>query len=251
MRISNEKFQCYNDDGKCASYTKESECTDLFKKPLPWKVLIDVKDKTIKSYARTFYFNRWLCPSETGLEVAIKYQKQKDRFTMSCLTNSDVDCLHGFNAEAACNRVRECQDSEKEFKTFNCASEAFKKSFGNDGFSKTPASNWCKKSLAWIRFNMELKMSENKKQALVQLGDGLSGCIPNHLKKNKECLAEDEDQKMLSKMMQIYALETKRFNNLLECDALVDEFDDDPDHWCNFSLYLPNAAGSFFIGSLD
>ena len=251
IRISDQKFQCYNDDGKCATYSKESDCTDLFKKPLAWKVLLDIKDKTIKNYARTFYFDRFLCPSETGLDIAVQYKKTKDRFEMICITQRDDDCLHGLNAESACQRLRECNDAEAEFKTFKCASEAYKKSFGNDGFSKTPVSNWCKTSLAWIKFNMEMKMTENKKAGIVQLGNGLSACIPNHLKKNKVCLEEDDEQKMLSKMMSIYAKETSRFNFLLECESLVDEFDDEPDHWCNFSQILPNASGSFFIGSLD
>lgn len=248
LRYSNNAFQCIKNNNICKNLLKESECLKLINTEIAETDLKSI-DSNLVSLIKNYYFNRWICPSESGLNFTLKFNTEfGDNYSIQCLGRDGNDCFFDKNAEIACARVNSCPDGMKEFKELECASENFKKVWNNDGFAiHTPT--WCKAANAYLKFDQKVNVVsiKDKKIGLVMLADGMTGCIPDPTVKVQKCL-EENDQNILDKSIKLYNSDRKNFDNLIECkgkfllDAKLDS-----NHWCAKSIELPNSNGKMKI----
>ena len=222
--------------------------------------VVKIAEESLYKSIEEFFFDRWICPSESGLNVAIKYSSKKNEkrkdlesYSISCLGREGNDCFYGNNAESVCQKVVDCPDSIKEFEKLTCGTKEYKNIWFHDGFS-TPITTWCKSANAWLRFDGTFKMTDNKtkKIGLVMLGDGTTACIPDIKKDFAQCMIENSTLD-LQKEIEYYNNEIssiEKYSTLLKCkeEALLEAVKDE-NHWCFKPLILPESNGEFKLKS--
>lgn len=245
-RLSNSEMQCITDDKKaCLLFDDTSKCNSAVSKSSDSNKIMRL-EKTYNDAVTQFYFNRWICPDESGLPIAIQFSKKsaESSYTVSCLGKSGKDCYYNDNASYVCKRVNECSKAINNFIPLTCGTDAFKSTWFTDGFN-TPLPTWCKKANAWLRFDASFSVSTDKKAFLLN-DSGLTNCIPDP-QSNKDCLVDNADG-ILQKSISYIAGDATKFNSLLVCDErLFPVAIASANHWCKQSLLLPDANGKIAI----
>lgn len=242
-RISNKAIQCLSKDGKtCNKYEKKDSCAqDLSSSSSPEKII--TLETTLVDQVAKFYFNRWICPVESGLKTAVNFELDTSGYKISCL-GKNGDCYYGDNADIVCRRVNECKEALKTFSTITCGTDEFIKNWDHNGFN-TPVNTWCKNASAWLRFDSSVAIAEDKKGYLIT-NEGVNACIPNP-DNNKECLSEN-DQSILSKTIALYNKDSAKFQNIILCDEKLYAIARvTTNHWCSKSILLPGDKGVFSL----
>ena len=195
------------------------------------------------------YFNRWICPFETGLNIAVRYERNGGKYTVSCLSRKGNDCFYDELANEACKKVNSCEESKDEFKKIQCGTSDMKSKWDNNGFD-TPLDTWCKRANAWLRFDSNIVVSADKSRGLILLPNGMTSCVPD-TDDATICLAEGEKY-ALSKAVTKYDDDVTLFKTLLKCDIKAfPEATGVNTHWCSQSMILPDEKGEFDIGLSD
>ena len=136
-----------------------------------------------KTAAKAF-FNNWICPSTTGLNVAIKLNSYSGN--VSCLSKTGDACYTDEQAEKACKKANACTDTELKRKIFNeleCGSAKFFDKYGNIGYN-AKFNNWCRKAMtAYI----------DKENFYYPEATGTSVILRFTEKSNPSCLSADAD----------------------------------------------------------
>jgi len=126
----NPELQCLTSDNKtCTLYNDKESCfNDINKDKLSKIKAVELNDKTTRIFSHSFYFNRWICPSESGLQVAIQFEKEDNSksYKIKCLGKTDIDCLYDFNAEFACRQINQCKQSSDNYSSLVCGSQKYK-----------------------------------------------------------------------------------------------------------------------------
>ena len=245
VRIINNGFQCNKSKGTgCDTYNSRKNCLGSIQGNLNVKKF-DKLDVELNSYALNYFFNRWICPEESGLDIAVFYQlsDSKKDYSVSCLGRKGEDCFYDENAKEACKRITNCPEAKSEFVPVECASAVYKSTWDHDGYN-TPLNTVCKRANGWLRFDSNITITDDKKRAIMLMENGSNACIsdPN---KATECLAEN-DNKILQKTIEYYDANPSNYNNLLVCSVKdVPESTTDKNHWCAKPLISPNDKGRF------
>jgi len=251
VRVSNAAFQCLNTAGDfCDGYTNNTACLAQLSGKIDPSIIRAV-NTPLNTPAHNLFFNRWICPSESGLASAVKFVKDPSdtKYTVSCIGRSGDDCFYGDNAEQVCRRLNDCPDSSKDFVPLTCGTSAFKSKWFHDGFN-TPQNNWCKEANAWLRFDGTISVDSTKKIGLLLNNNGANACVPDPSKPNA-CLVETSSNILATAMSALKADNTK-LSNILYCteknyaDARADSA-----NWCAKSIFLPDGVGKFDIGGLN
>jgi hypothetical protein len=249
-------FQCISGNGKtCTGLKKQSTCIAmLLAEGESSKIKIEDKniitaelELQITMYA--FFFNRWICPKESGLRVSIMYKSNDNggTYSVNCLSRNGDDCIYEENGgQEACEYVNTCSNAERrEFNSLQCGSGRQKDLWGNNGFDTT-LETWCKSAAAWIRFDgsVEFTLAKEQKMGLVLMPDGQSACIPA-MSKSDICMTEKDDKKW-EKMILLFKTNVKYYDRLLECTGIMlRRAIGNPYHFCNKPLMTPNKEGNF------
>lgn len=248
MRINDGGFQCVQSlvPGVCDSYASDKLCLGAVQGSVEYST-IQKADIRLNMAGMEHYFDRWICPSESGLRVTVKFEKLKDgkNYSVNCLTRKGKDCFYDENAEDACKRFNSCPEAAREFAVLKCGNTDFKNKWFHDGF-RTPLSTWCKNANSWIRFDASVNIQSDNKRAIMVLPNGMTGCIPDPTQP-EICLAEN-DSGILLKTVAYYKANPSNLNSLIVCN--VRDFPDsnsNANHWCANSLILPDADGNFQI----
>jgi len=146
-----------------------------------------------------YFFERYHCPNETGLKVAVIMDKKTGE--IKCLSKNLTDCYQGKDLQELCEFVNKCKENKRlraeltNSKTVTIADPMIKKpktgnigcesnlrdKLGHVGY-QAPGRHWCKEALAYFRYNGEwLVNSQTKMKTIVRLGE----------KGDIECLSQD------------------------------------------------------------
>lgn len=188
VRFSNAGFECINDNkGGCAGSFELNGCIGITEA----KTCIRKLPKRYLKFAFNFYFNneKWLCPSETGLDVAVRYYiDANSNIKISCLGRNGNDCFYNQNAQTVCEKVNSCKEAASESKELVCGSSKFINLYGHDGFN-SPLNHFCKRAYAWLIYDGSTIDIPNA-GAYYLNEDGVFGCVPNS-EDPKVCLSKD------------------------------------------------------------
>jgi hypothetical protein len=246
VRIINNGFQCKKTLGiSCDTYSTRKNCLGSIQGNLDTKKF-DKLDSDLNMFAISYFFNRWICPNESGLDVAVLFQlsENKKDYSISCLGRKGEDCFYDENAKEACKRITNCPEAKSEFIAVECGSPAYKSIWDHDGYN-TPLNTFCKRANGWLRFDSKISITEDKKRAVMMSGNGANSCIvdPN---KPTECLSDDN--KLLQKALDYYEANPSNYNNLLVCSiSNIPESVTDKNHWCVKPLISPDNKGKFAL----
>ena len=67
---------------------------------------------------KKFFYDRWHCPSETGLKVAIRLNEQT--FRVECLSMNGRRCVTGIRAARLCQKANSCDKFARKVKPRTC-----------------------------------------------------------------------------------------------------------------------------------
>jgi hypothetical protein len=252
MRISNKDYKCLKANSSvgtvCEGYLNEEICAAKIEDPINVAQIITATSDLIPS-ARAYYFDRWICPFETGLNVAVRYDRNGSKYTVSCLSRKGKDCFYDELANEACKKVNSCVESKDEFMKLQCGTAEMKSNWDNNGFD-TPLDTWCKRANAWLRFDSSIILTTDKSKGLILLPNGITACVPDS-DNASTCLQEGE-KFALTKLITKYDDDVTLFKSLLKCDVKAfPESTTDSNHWCAQSMILPSDKGEFDIGLSD
>lgn len=233
-----------DNESLCDFYGTRKSCIGAINGNIKDSSIFNLEDSLNKT-AVEYYFNRWICPNESGLNVAVKYNLNKDykTYNVNCLSRNGEDCFYEDNAKEACKRIINCPTSDKEFAELKTGDTIYSAKWGNDGFN-TPMNTWGKAANAWLIFDGTVNVLKDKSKAIVLNGNGANSCIPDSVNVGK-CLAEN-DIGILKKTINYYEEFPSNYNNLLSCGIKTfPESIGDSNHWCSRSLVSPNDKGEF------
>lgn len=249
IRYSEGEFQCIADlkNNLCKYYKKDEDCKKEINEKGIKPAEIKRTDKSLTNMVFGHFFNRWICPKESGLKAAFRYNTENmgKTYNIECLGRNGDDCFQDKNADIACDRVNSCPEGEREFQSLGCASPKFKQVWFHDGFNvHTP--NWCKEVNAYIRYDGSIqKIGGTKKIALVYRENGMSSCIQDPQVVLPKCL-EENALNILEKTIKFFEKDLKQYKNLVDCKGeLLLEASANENHWCSKSLILPDNNGKF------
>lgn len=276
---SNLEYQCIKSEGKnlfgkdvsCKAYRNISSCSDSIEKnsitiediaSLSTDALSIINLNIIKQSDR-FYFDNWICPQESGLDVAVKYSKSSDyEITISCLSNkSEEDCFYGEMANQHCLRINTCKEAETKdsYGKVVCGTDKFTKAWGYNGFN-TSLNTWCKNSYAWLKFDSRIEIKN--KRGIIMLPNGNNACIPSKEVESKEkkeiqeansivlekCLLDSETTN-ISKIISDYNTDSSLYQEVVKCNSTnFPDVKTNNDHWCNKFGIAVTSNGEINIG---
>lgn len=192
IRFNGSNFECLgggNSGCGCKGSFDKNTCLELTQNIN--NTCIKTLPERYYSLAYDFFFgeNKWICPSVSGLQVAIKVEKPKDNeIKISCLGKTGNDCYYDENAEMVCQQVNRCTLAAKEFKPLTCGTNQFKEVWTHDGYD-TPLPTFCKKAYAWLTYNDQIFLNDQK--AMIMNEEGNHACLPNPLKPS-ECILKSD-----------------------------------------------------------
>jgi hypothetical protein len=178
------QIECFSIDGKeCVKSLKNDiKCREFVtgNKSLLKPIVCSENDIEKKGHlcrkAKKFFFNRWHCPDETGLNLAVKFSKN---FGIKCLSKDGEECLLGQEAMKQCHWANNC--GKKQMKILFSPKKCNEKDFKN--------GNWCARSFAYFRHTGDfLCHSVTGLEMAVKLSK--SGKVQCLSKDGKECLRQ-------------------------------------------------------------
>eukprot|EP00340_Litonotus_pictus_P002972 CAMPEP_0170515418 /NCGR_PEP_ID=MMETSP0209-20121228/1857_1 /TAXON_ID=665100 ORGANISM="Litonotus pictus, Strain P1" /NCGR_SAMPLE_ID=MMETSP0209 /ASSEMBLY_ACC=CAM_ASM_000301 /LENGTH=335 /DNA_ID=CAMNT_0010799901 /DNA_START=116 /DNA_END=1120 /DNA_ORIENTATION=- len=231
MKITKKGFGCIS-DGKdaCKKHKSKVDCLASISNNSGNVNTVTTIDEAQTEAAKSFFFNRWICPSESGLRVPVMVSMKDNVFTINCLKSKNgEDCVYDHNAEVHCNKIAACEnDLSKDYSSLTCGTEEIKGKFSHDGYNtKTPF--WCKTAYAWLKFDGEVTISKDKNRATVLLPNGYKGCISKE--NGIVCLSEEEK---LNKQISSISSDKTKYPKFIECSAsnMMLLVGSDSSHWC-------------------
>ena len=228
--IRSDGVKCLKDQAsaKCRSFESEKDArNELLVQKTP-DLLINI-EKEMARNAINNLFNRLICPSESGLNFAVKFIRKEnaDKYEISCLSRNQTDCLEGVNAENACILIDKCSTQATGFNYVTCGNKDYIDKWDNNGFN-TKLNTFCRQSLGWLTYN-GVYQKDGEDRGIVMLPDGNLACIPNN-KDPSICLKENST-KFLSSMITYY--QTKNiYENLVFCSSRKLFNETNENHWC-------------------
>lgn len=181
IRYSNSGFECLASNGAdCFSTFDVDKCYSAIEEKIG--CCIQKSPDSYLPYLYEYFFNKskYICPSESGLNIAIRYEitqiSNQFSYTISCLGRFGSDCFFDDNAESTCQRVNSCDEAKKEFKSLTCGSNSYKALWFHDGYN-VPVGTWCKQANAWL--NYDGKLTEIKDTAFIMNPSGNFECLTN------------------------------------------------------------------------
>jgi hypothetical protein len=188
------QIECFSIDGKeCAgSLNNDIKCREFVtrNKASLKPIVCSKKDLKTKGHfchkAKNFFFKRWHCPDETGLNMAVKFSK---KFGVKCLSKDGRNCLTGHKAMKQCHWANICGKKKLNiyFTPKKCKSKDFK------------AGDWCAKGFAYFRHTgdflchsvtgLEMAVKLSKKGKVQCLSKDGKECLRD-IKSDYQCLNE-------------------------------------------------------------
>lgn len=171
-------IECFSLDGKdcSAGFAQDYECRSYvsahIRKVIPvrcTKEQYTQHDHWCNS-GKKYFFKKWHCPSETGLNVAIKFNKKT--WKVQCLSLDGKKCLKGKEASNMCMKTEGCKETLRNIIPKSCSKN--KNTFAGD--------NWCKSGYAYFLHSGKF-ICENK--------TGIDIAIRLSRKGNIQCLSND------------------------------------------------------------
>jgi len=250
-RVLNSTFQCIGGNaGTCSGYFDAASCFNSIQTVNSGTIIQKVNNANLYYDLHDFYFNRWICPSESGLNVAVRYNKARSEnsTSVSCLGRNGNDCFYGVNADQVCKRVLNCADSVNSFQALTCGTNQYQNIWFHNGFN-TFQQTWCRGVFAWLRFAGDIaNISGN---GLLTTPDGNNACIPQPLAPT-QCFVDGTTNTTLANQISTYYSTPSNYVNILYCgQGTFVRTRDIAGHWCNSALLLPDVNGKLPIGLLQ
>jgi len=150
----NEKLEveCFSINGsQCAGFTGERSCRTYIKYNINKLRAIRCPKESNEGWcikARKFYFNRWMCRDETGLNTGIRLSSTG---RVQCLSKSGKDCAWGAYGNKLCQMVKKCPKTRRKIIPLTCGNN-HKKVWSHTGYHFA-TGHWCKTGFAFYFYS--------------------------------------------------------------------------------------------------
>ena len=144
IRLVNNKIECLSENGQdcIRGLDTDHKCRQYLSKNSNNLRTIRCTEANAKvcQEARHFFFRRWHCSSETGLNTGIRINEQSGQ--VECLSQNGRDCLWGTYGDMVCEEVKTCSKTQASIKTLQCGNQ-HSSIFGFNGYVYSK-NHWCK-----------------------------------------------------------------------------------------------------------
>lgn len=175
--------ECFSIDGITCStgFKTDHECREYVSTNKVKVLPVSCKDEEVKKAGHwcqkgnKFFYEKWHCPNKTGLNVAIKLNRN---FELSCLTQDGKKCYENKDAQKYCEKANYCPDYKKKITKMKCTDENI----------RATLNNWCKTGFAYFRKDDNFYCADKLKTpyALKLSKNGNVQCLSND---GKTCLS--------------------------------------------------------------
>lgn len=205
IRLNDQnQVECISTDGKtCLEVKSKNKCSSSILQNIDKPKALCTTD-----LCKTYFYNRWICPSESGMKVAIMFSGDGHA---NCMSLSGTDCLYGDNAQLACNKVSTCKEFLSRIKPLKCG-EAHQSIWGDNGYHSR-FNHWCKKAIAFLKYTGDFLIPEaTGVKCIARLTS--KGGLKCKTVDGKACASNEADLKTLTKEL--------NSGKTLECGVDVD-----------------------------
>ena len=161
-----------NNDASCRKYVAQNK---FILNPLKCKAAQYKQSNHWCHQGRIYFYEKWQCPSETGLKVAVRLNQHT--FRVECLSRNGRTCAKGKRAARMCQKANKCADCKSKIKPKTCMKRDY----------TSPRSNWCKRGFAYFRYTGEF-LCKNRTGVCTALRLSRKGNVECLSKNGKKCL---------------------------------------------------------------
>ena len=151
---NNNKIECFSLDGKkCVNQlNSDSKCREFVGKNIGKLIPITCDSSNHKESlcqeARSFFFKKWHCSGETGLNTGIRLNEKSG--DVECLSLNGKDCIWGTEGDKICEKIQTSKKIKEMIRPLSCGYNDNKLYSANGYFSNE--GHWCKIGWAYFRY---------------------------------------------------------------------------------------------------